>query len=260
MRILKITAFLSVFVAGLLVLTGCEEKAAEKPKESATSYTQVAPMASKQALATQEKIVKVEAQKRIELEKISAQTRLKQLELEKERELALLREKERLLRIEHEQAKERYLIWAGIALMILVGLALLWYFDRRRQDKLIAYRDNLQKYFLFKENETRMKIAEKIVDTVAKQEISAEEKAKLIEVLHSPVAEGKPQLPAEPEDRSSPVEEQNEGPEDLEEGRKEETVIDVEEEPEKPVSESEEKKRPWYRLWGKGSGEEPTEK
>jgi len=228
-------------------MTGCEEKKApEEPKSPA--YTRVAPTASKQALATQEKIVKVEARKSIEIEKINAQTRLKQMELEREKEIALLREKERLLRLEHEQAKERYIIWAGIAAMILVGLALLWYFDRRRQDKLIAYRDNLHKYFLFKENETRLKIAEKIIDTVARQEISAEEKSKLIEVLHAPIAEGKPPLPRESEVSARSADDRAELPEEIDrEPRKEETVIDIEEEPEKRSGP--EKKKPWYRFW-----------
>jgi hypothetical protein len=168
--------------------------------------------------------------------------------------LALLREKERLLRIEHEQAKERYLIWAGIALMILIGLALLWYFDRRRQDKLIAYRDNLQKYFHHKENETRMKIAEKIIDTVEKQGISAEERVKLIEVLHTPPSEGAPQLPPEAEIRSASSEEKSGVADPSQEhgAGGEETVIDVEEEPEKPSREGKEKKRPFFaKLFGK---------
>jgi hypothetical protein len=232
-------------------LSGCEEK--ETPREpKAPAYTQVAPTASRQALATQEKIVKVEARKQVEIEKINAETRLKQLELEKERELALLRERERLLRLEHEQAKERYVIWAGIAAMILAGLALLWYFDRRRQDKLIAYRDNLQKYFLFKENETRLKIAEKIIDAVAKQEIDAEEKAKLIEVLHSPIAEGKPRLPEEPELSVQNTAEDRGDSGALEAKRVSEEVIDVEEESSEPSGtqeESGEPKRPWYRFW-----------
>jgi hypothetical protein len=249
---------LFVLLAG--ALTGCEEKRIPETREAAPSYTRVAPMASKQALATQEKIVKVEAQKRIELEKINAQTRLKQLELEKEKELALLRERERLLRIEHEQAKERYLIWAGIALMILIGLALLWYFDRRRQDKLIAYRDNLQKYFLFKENETRMKIAEKIIDTVAKQEISAEEKAKLIEVLHAPIAEGKPQLPVEAQRESVSPDGEKFSRKPEEDEVSGETVIDIEEEEENPEDDGKKKRRPWYKFWGKKDGEKSDKK
>ncbi|WP_456394499.1 hypothetical protein [Nitratifractor sp.] len=237
-------ALLPIGLLWALLLTGCDEKSSsQKPSETAP-YTHVAPMASRQALATQEKIVKVEAQKQLEIEKINAQTRLKELELERQKELALLRERERLMRLEHEQAKETWLIVGAIALILLIGLALLWYFDRRRQDKLIAYRDNLQKYFLFKENETRFKIAEKIIDTVSKQEISAEEKAKLIEVLHSPVAEGKPRLP-ESVGSESPASEKRE-PDASEPQSEEEEVIDVEEAGE---SNSLEGKKPWYRFW-----------
>lgn len=257
MRRVAVWTALALLILGLL--SGCEEKKAPSAGEKTPAYTQVAPMASKQALATQEKIVKVEAQKQVEIQKINAETRLKQLELEKEKELALLREKERLMRLEHEQAKERYLIWAGIAAMILAGLALLWYFDRRRQDKLIAYKDNLHKYFLFKENETRMKIAEKIVDAVAQQGIGADERAKLIEVLHSPVAEGKPRLPDAPEVHGEPHREDEALPEGID-TRVEETVIEVEEEPQRPSEpenkEAKKSKHPWYRFWGKGDAKD----
>lgn len=143
---------------------------------------------SDEELKTQKELAQIEAQKRIELEKISGETRLKQLELEREKELALLREKERLLKIEHEQAMQRYMLIGAIILIFLIGAALLWYFDKRRKDKLRAYEDNLKKYFHQKENEARVKIAEKILDTVASQDLNIEQKTKLIEALHGPVA------------------------------------------------------------------------
>ncbi|RUM44779.1 MAG: hypothetical protein DSY46_04775 [Hydrogenimonas sp.] len=162
----------------------------ESAQEKRTKYRT---FVSDEELKTQKELAQIEAQKRIELEKISGETRLKQLELEKERELELLREKERLLQIEHEQAMQRYMLIGGILLLLLIGAALLWYFDKRRKDKLRAYEDNLKKYFHQKENEARVKIAEKILDTVASQELSIEQKAKLIDALHGPVANPKPQ-------------------------------------------------------------------
>jgi len=143
---------------------------------------------SDEELKTQKELAQIEARKRIELEKISGETRLKQLELEKEKELALIREKEKLLKIEHEQAMQRYMLIGAILLILLIGAALLWYFDKRRKDKLRAYEDNLKKYFHQKENEARVKIAEKILDTVASQDLNMEQKAKLIEALHGPIA------------------------------------------------------------------------
>jgi len=157
-------------------------------KESTTEKrTKYRTFISDEELKTQKELAQIEAQKRIELEKISGETRLKQLELEREKELALLREKERLLKIEHEQAMQRYMLIGAIILIFLVVVALLWYFDKRRKDKLRAYEDNLKKYFHQKENEARVKIAEKILDTVASQDLNIEQKTKLIEALHGPV-------------------------------------------------------------------------
>jgi len=235
---MKTVATALVALGIFLALAGCESKSTPSQEPG---YTRVSPTASKEALATQEAIAKVEAQKRIALEQINAQVQMKRMEMERQQSLEMLREKERLMRLEHEQAKERYMIWAAIALMILAGLTLLWYFDRKRQDKLIAYRDNLHKYFLFKENETRMKIAEKIIDTVGRQEISPEEKAKLIEVLHAEPGKQRllGSLPPEAEAPEGAAKEPRESEEP------EETVIDIEEEPPAP----EPKRRPWYRFW-----------
>ncbi|HIP13938.1 MAG TPA: hypothetical protein EYG74_00435 [Sulfurimonas autotrophica] len=175
------------------ILTGCTVDNSgtggfdvkEPTKEKRTKYRT---FISDEELKTQKELAQIEAQKRIELEKISGETRLKQLELEREKELALLHEKEKMLKIEHEQAMQRYMLIGAIILILLTGAALLWYFDKRRKDKLRAYEDNLKKYFHQKENEARVKIAEKILDTVASQDLNIEQKTKLIEALHGPMA------------------------------------------------------------------------
>jgi len=159
----------------------------ETPTSQKPARTKYRTFISDEELKTQKELALIEANKSIALSKIDAEARLRQLELEREKELALLREKERLLAIEHRQAMERYLILGAVALLLLIGAALLWYFDRRRKDKLRAYEDNLQKYFHQKENEARIKIAEKILDTVASGELGLEQKTKLIEALHGPV-------------------------------------------------------------------------
>jgi len=156
--------------------------------QSAKNRAKYQTFISDKELKTQKELAQIEAQKSIELEKISGETRLKQLELEKEKEVALLREKERLLKIEHQQAMQRYMLIGAILLFFLMGAILLWYLDRRRKDKLRAYEDNLKKYFHQKDNEARIKIAEKILDTVSLQGLNVEQKTKLIEALHAPIA------------------------------------------------------------------------
>jgi|GEM_PF-2333938 hypothetical protein len=200
----------SVFFAAILI--GCTGEQTQNggfdvkktPKEKRTRYRT---FISDEELKTQKELAEIEAKKRIELEKITGETRLKQLELEKRKELELLREKERLLALEHEQAMQRYALIGGILLLLLLGAALLWYFDKRRKDKLRAYEDNLKKYFHQKENEARVKIAEKILDTVASQDLGIEQKTKLIEALHGSVGGAKPHTPEKESQRL--IEEKN---------------------------------------------------
>ena len=191
--------FLLILTAWLVAGCTTQEKnggfdVKEPAKPQRTKYRT---FISDEELKTQKELALIEANKSIALQKIDAQTRLKQLELQKEKELELLREKERLLAIEHRQAMERYALIGGILLLLLLGAALLWYFDKRRKDKLRAYEDNLKKYFHQKENEARVRIAEKILDTVASGELGMEQKTRLIEALHGPVAKGGGPVPEE---------------------------------------------------------------
>ncbi len=173
----------------LLLVAGCTTdnggSGGFEPKEPAVQgRMKYRTFVSDEELEAQKELARIEANRSVELEKISSAAKLKQLELQKRAELELIREKERMLKIEHEQAMERYTLLGAIMLLLLAGVALLWYFDRRRKDKLRAYEDNLKKYFHQKENESRVKIAEKILDTVASKDLSGEQRAKLIEALH----------------------------------------------------------------------------
>ncbi|WP_456401699.1 hypothetical protein [Hydrogenimonas sp.] len=186
MRLFLITLFFGFLLAGCSTETakngGFDEPAKEPPRTKYRTFV------SDEELANRKELAQIEAQKAIELEKIGSSARLKELELQKERELALMQEREKMLALEHEQAMERYTLLGAILLLLLAGAALLWYFDRRRKDKLRAYEDNLKKYFHQKENEARLKIAEKILDTVASRDLNDTQRAKLIEALHGPVA------------------------------------------------------------------------
>jgi hypothetical protein len=201
--------FYSLILIG--ILTGCTTDNSGTGgfdvKESTTEKrTKYRTFISDEELKTQKELAQIEAKKSIELEKISSEARLKELELEREKELALLHEKEKLLKIEHEQAMQRYMLIGAILLILLIGSALLWYFDKRRKDKLRAYEDNLKKYFHQKENEARVKIAEKILDTVSSQDLNMEQKAKLIEALHAPLSSSSSK---ESEDREELIEDKS---------------------------------------------------
>ncbi|MCF6201607.1 MAG: hypothetical protein L3J42_05755 [Hydrogenimonas sp.] len=177
-----------LFFVAVLIFAGCttqvDENGGFEPKE-APQRTKYRTFISDEELKTQKELALIEANRSVELQKISSEARLKELELQKEKELALMRERERLLKIEHEQAMERYTLIGLFLLLILAGALLLWYLDRRRKDKLRAYEDNLKKYFHQKENEARVKIAEKILDTAARSNLTPEQRSRLIEALHS---------------------------------------------------------------------------
>jgi len=68
-----------------------------------------------------------------------------------------------------------------LALVVsVVAFFLFYYLKKRREDELIRYNDNLKKYFYLKENESRVKIAEKILETIAQGELSKDNEQKLV--------------------------------------------------------------------------------
>jgi hypothetical protein len=146
---------------------------------------------------------KIDAQKEQELAKIESQTTLAKLEKEQLLEKIKLEaeaEKEKILLT---QAKEkaayaaklrnlqradsmelkRYLLLILFLLLIIISYFVYLYFKRKHDDQLRAYQDNLDKYFHQQENMTRMRIAEKIIDTVASGQLQKEQESELIKAL-----------------------------------------------------------------------------
>jgi len=151
-----------------------DTKEVQLQKLSAKTETELALLESKKELATIEK--------ERELEKIRMQS-----ELEKQR-IVLAQEKEEAIFNQKMQQREqidnmelkRYLM-AILALLVLVSsFFLFYYFKKRREDKLRAYNDNLEKYFHQKENDARVKIAEKMLDTIASGTLDKAQENQLI--------------------------------------------------------------------------------
>jgi len=83
---------------------------------------------------------------------------------------------------------KRYLV---LILFLILGVAsyfIYLYFKHKHDDKLRAYQDNLDKYFHQQENITRMRIAEKIIDTVASGKLEKEQERELIKALSGNIA------------------------------------------------------------------------
>lgn len=136
-------------------------------------------------IAMQETLAHINQTK--ELEEIRLKNALEEKRLKAEQKY---REEQLSMDSRLAEAKDRLymklaLMAMGALLLLIIALFVYYYFKKRREDKLIAYNDNLEKYFRTKENEARVKIAEKILDTISSGKLSDGHEAKLIEVFNS---------------------------------------------------------------------------
>ncbi|MEA2100588.1 MAG: hypothetical protein U9P72_10720 [Campylobacterota bacterium] len=151
-----------------------ETKEIQLKKLSAQTQKELAILDSKKELAT--------IQKEKELEKIRLQTELEKqkIVLDMEKEQAIFEQKMLQKEQLNNMELKRYLMLV-FGLFIVVGsFFIFYYFKKRREDKLRAYNDNLQKYFNQKENEARVKIAQKMLDTIASGKLDKMQENQLI--------------------------------------------------------------------------------
>ena len=146
-------------------------------------------------------IAKIKAQKELEIQKIERELKLKELELQKERQKIEL-ENKKLLAQKEIEVKKQFLIYSLIALvLIIVSILIILYFYKKRKDKILAYHDNLEKYFRMKENEAKIAIANKIIDTIAEGKLTPDQEQRLLGVLKGDIKE----IPKELEDKKDEV-------------------------------------------------------
>lgn len=188
MRIMKFTLLLAA-----LLLVGCLDRESQEqtpPKDSAPSQTlaDTPPLADKETqlknIETQKEIAQIKSKEALALKEIEQQTKLKELELGKEQELRRIEEQARLKQLHEQEVTKRYWIMFGALCLFIVALFILFLLYMHRKNKLKAYEDNLAKYFAQKENEARVKISEKILDTIASEGLNTEQKVQLIGALH----------------------------------------------------------------------------
>jgi len=190
-----------------LFFTACN--IGESKKEIAAKQLQEKRAFEKKIADSKEvQLKKIDAQKEQQLAKIESQTTLAKLEkeqllqkikLEAEAEkekllLAQAKEKEaaaaKLRALDHQDAMEikRYLLVILFLILVIASYFIYLYFKRKHDDQLRAYQDNLDKYFHQQENMTKMRIAEKIIDTVASGELDKEQQHELIKALRGNIA------------------------------------------------------------------------
>ena len=185
-----------------LLFSGCNlEEFLESPEDKAKKN-------ASEKVAFNEK---VKDTKEIQLKQLSAQTQKDLAILESKKELALIEKEKELEKIrmqselekqriifEQEKAKalfeqtmkqneqmdnmelKRYVVLVLILLIFVSSFSIYYYFKKKREDKLRAYNDNLQKYFNQKENDARVKIAEKMLDTIASGNLDKNQENQLI--------------------------------------------------------------------------------
>ncbi len=134
-------------------------------------------------------LARIKAKQALELQKIEQAYKLKELELKKQKELLELQNQKYLA--EREIAlKKQLLIYSLIAFtVLLIAILVVLFIYKKRRDKLIAYHDNLEKYFRMKENEAKIAIANKIIDTIAEGKLTPEQEQRLLGVLKGDVKE-----------------------------------------------------------------------
>ena len=141
---------------------------------SAQTQKELAILESKKELA--------QIEKELQLEKIRMQAKIdkQKILLEQDKAKALFeQEMKQKEQMDSMELKRYFIIILG--LFILLSLSFLfYYFKKRREDKLLAYNDNLQKYFYHKENEARVKIAEKMLDSISSGKLDKAQENQLI--------------------------------------------------------------------------------
>lgn len=124
---------------------------------------------------------KLQVHKELELAKIDSSLQKDKLLVQNTKEENQI--KLNLQKLKQENEIQKYYILLAIFILVLIFTSLYIYFNNRRKDKLRAYEDNLEKYFKEKENQAKVQITNKIIDTIASHKLSSLQENKLIESL-----------------------------------------------------------------------------
>lgn len=155
------------------------KQALELKKLEVAQEKELAMLQMQQSLAT------IEKEKVLELQKMQNALKEKELNTNSEKELELIKQKISLQESSNTLDFQKYLFIFLAFILSVIAFFVFYFLKRKREDELRAYNDNLKKYFYMKENESRMKIAEKILDTIAEGDLSPENEKKLINAFAS---------------------------------------------------------------------------
>ena len=151
-----------------------QTKEVQLKKLSAQTQKELAILNSKKELA------EIEKQKEIETIRLHTELEKQKILLKRENNQAIFDQKIREEEQRNSQELMRYVILSATLLLALLLYFGFVYYKKRREDKLRAYNDNLAKYMQAKENEARMKIAEKMLDAISSGKLDKSQENQLI--------------------------------------------------------------------------------
>lgn len=163
------------------------------PGESRTN-TSVKVVTAKIDASKEQEIAKINMQKEIEVQRLKNEARLREAEIKKELE----KEKSKLTK-EVELAKNdtkkvlqqesnKMQSWWIMALIFLVFIVVIFTYlsiQKKRKDALKMHEEKLQHEAYLKEQEMKLKMAEKVLDTLASGNLSEENEQLLINSLQN---------------------------------------------------------------------------
>ena len=135
---------------------------------------------------TKKEIAKINKERDLELKQMEENTKL--LELKTTNEMAI-KEHNLSTYVQESQFAFKNSTLIIIVLSFIGVMALTFYmFRKRREDKLKMHKDELQKEVYLREKELQVKMAEKILDTIASGKLSEEREQHLLEALDKTTA------------------------------------------------------------------------
>ena len=130
---------------------------------------------------SKKEIAQINKERDLELKQIEEKTKL--LELKTKNEMAIKEHNLSTYVQESSFAFKNSTLFV-ISFGVIAFLSLLFYiFKKRREDKLKMHEDELQKEMYIREKELQVKMAEKILDTIASGKLSEEREQHLLEAL-----------------------------------------------------------------------------
>ena len=175
----------------LLLLTGCGDESQQRPYlmgQNPNNPYAVRTQARSEKVETakiqaeaQKEIALINKERDIEVQKLISQTDVTKADINKEVAIEEVHTKKAAIENAHEQTT--YLFWLLGAALILLFWFLFYYTGKNRKERLKIHEDELLYKLRAQEQEMKMKMAEKMLESITSGRLSPEQENRLIETL-----------------------------------------------------------------------------